>query len=73
MNDRSELGMRFWLTIVGVTLGAVTAGILVFMVIGHIWWTWGFFGACLAVAAAALGFGYVYDRRDRKRRGRLTA
>lgn len=73
MNDRSELGMRFWLTIVGVALGTVAVGAILFVVIGRIWWAWGFFGAFLAVAVGALGFGYVYDRRERKRRGRLTA
>jgi len=65
-NDR-DLGARFWLAIVALSVGAVVAGVILFSLFGWVWYTWGFFGAFLSLCAVALAFGYVVDRRDRRR------
>ena len=65
-ND-GDLGARFWLAILGLAVGAVVAGVILFGLFGWAWYTFGFFGAFLILCAVALGFGWVVDRRDRRR------
>jgi hypothetical protein len=72
MDDSNELEIWFRSAIVaGLSIGAIAAGATV--VIGHIWFSWRFFAAFLVLAAALLGSEYVYARRERMRRERLTA
>jgi hypothetical protein len=74
MDDMSGTGLggRTWAAILGLVVAAVAVGAIVFIVFGWVWYAWGFFGALLCFGAALLGFGYVYDRRERNRRKRLA-
>ena len=62
--DDEKLGLRFWGWLAGVlVLGAI--GLLVlFLILGHAFYAWGFFGGFIAVAAILLGIAWVYDRRQ---------
>jgi membrane protein implicated in regulation of membrane protease activity len=68
MNDDEGLGGRFWLMLVGGAIGAVLVGGLFLWLFGRAWYAWGFFGAFLMLCAALLAFGWVYDRRERRKR-----
>ena len=61
------LGGRFWLTIMGIAVGAVLAGVLLFILWGWAWYAWGGFGALLLFALALLGGAYIHDRRQQER------
>jgi polyferredoxin len=68
-ND-NELGWKFWLGIVAFAIAAGLAVLITMLIIGRVWYAWGFFGMFLALAAVALVAGYIVDKRDaRKRRG----
>ena len=66
------MGARVWLSIFAICIGAVFAGVLLFLLFGWAWAAWGFFGAFAALTLIAVGFGYYVDRRDAKRRGQLA-
>ena len=68
-----ELGGRFWLGLLGICLGAVVAGAILFLLFGWAWSAFGFFGALIVLALIALTFAYIHDRREQNRRGRLPA
>ncbi len=70
-NER-ELGLRFWVLLIGMGLGAMVVGVVLFLIFGELWYRWGFFGAFLALGLVLIGWGYWYDRRQRKRRERLA-
>jgi polyferredoxin len=73
MDEDTSLGARFWLMIVLLAAGAVAAAALFMVIFGRLWYAWGLFGAFLALGAALMAFGWAYDRRQRRRRERLTA
>ena len=56
MSDASdtELGSRFWLPVMGVVVGGLIAAFVLFIIVGGVWYAWGFFGAFLFVTAALL-------------------
>jgi Kef-type K+ transport system membrane component KefB len=66
------MGARVWLSIFGICIGAVLAGVILFIAFGWAWGTWGFFGAFAALTAVAVTFGWFYDRREARRRGQLA-
>jgi hypothetical protein len=68
-----DLGARFWLTIIGVTLAAALGGFLIFAIIGWAWYAWGLFGLLLFLGVVFVGIGWIVDRREAKRRSRLAA
>jgi hypothetical protein len=63
-----DLGWRFWVkwAILLVALGI--AAMIVFLLIGVAWAAWGLFGTLAALAVVLLLFGWLYDRREAKRR-----
>ena len=72
MDEDTGLGARFWLMVALYCVGAVAATAIFFVIFGRLWYTWGLLGAFIALGAALMVFGWAYDRRDRKRRERLT-
>jgi len=71
-SDERGVGVRFWLSVLGLLVAAIVAGVIVFIVIGWAWYAWGFLAMMLLVGAVLIGFGYVYDRREQHRRRRLA-
>jgi Kef-type K+ transport system membrane component KefB len=63
-----ELGARFWFGLLGICVGAVVAGAILFLLFGWAWSAWGFMGAFIVLSAIALGFAYVHDRRENRHR-----
>jgi hypothetical protein len=61
MND-DGLGARFWFTALGAILAFGIGGILLFSLLGAVWYRWGAFGALLAGFALILGVAYFVDR-----------
>jgi membrane protein implicated in regulation of membrane protease activity len=72
-NERDELGARFWLMFIGGLVAAALAGIILIGLFGRAWYAWGFFGAFTVLAVALIASGYLYDRREQKRRRGLAA
>ena len=67
-----ELGARFWLGLLGICVGAVVVGAILFLLFGWAWSAFGFIGALIVLALIAIGFGYIHDRRQENRRRRLA-
>ena len=67
------LGGKFWLSILGIIVGFVVGGLLFYLVFGWAWYTMGFFAAFGLLALILIGFGWVYDRREQRRRSSLAA
>jgi Kef-type K+ transport system membrane component KefB len=67
-----ELGGKFWLGLLGVCVGAVVAGAILFLLFGWAWSAFGFIGALIVLGALAIGFAYIHDRRQESRRRRLA-
>ena len=61
------VGAKFWFGLVGGVIAAGIAVAIIFWLIGAAVVAWGFFGAILAIAAVAIGFGWLYDRRQPSR------
>jgi Kef-type K+ transport system membrane component KefB len=68
-----ELGARFWLGLLGICVGAVVVGAILFLLFGWAWSTFGFIGALIVLGALAIGFAYIHDRREQNRRRGLAA
>src|SRR3954470_24348261 len=63
-----DLGGSFWLGLLGICVGAVVAGAILFVLFGWAWSAFGFIGALIVLGALAVGFAYVHDRREQNRR-----
>jgi len=63
-----ELGGSFWLGLLGICVGAVVAGAILFLLFGWAWSAFGFIGALIVLGALAVGFAYIHDRREQNRR-----
>jgi hypothetical protein len=68
-SDEEGLGAGFWLWIVGLAVGGVVVAVLIFMLMGWAWYSWGFFGAFALIALVSLAIGFVYDRRQERGMG----
>ena len=68
-----DLGGRFWLGVIGLAIGLALAAYLIFALIGWAWYAWGFFGMLLVFSAILIGFGYIHDRRQARRRRGIAA
>ena len=68
-----ELGAKFWFGLLGICVGAVAVGAILFLLFGWAWSVWGFMGAFIVLAVIALGLAYIHDRREQNRRERLSA
>ena len=63
-----ELGGKFWLAAIGGAIAFGIAGLLLFLVIDAAWARWGFLGMFLFLSLLMLLFGWIFDRRQAKRR-----
>jgi bacteriorhodopsin len=68
-----ELGWRFWLAVLAVGIGVSIGAYLVFVFFGWAWYSFGFIGMFAVLAAILIGIGYVFDKREQRRRKRLAA
>jgi membrane protein implicated in regulation of membrane protease activity len=67
-----ELGGRFWLGLLGICVGAVVVGAILFLLFGWAWSAFGFIGALIVLALIALAFAYIHDRREQNRRRSIS-
>ena len=67
-----DLGAKFWLKFIAGAIACAVAAVLVFLLVGAAWARWGFFVMFLLLGAVLLGIGWVFDRRERKRRDSLA-
>lgn len=68
-----DLGAKFWFGLIGIAIAAIVAGAILIGIFGWAWYAWGFAGAFLILCAVLLAFGWVYDKREQKRRESLAA
>ncbi len=62
-----DLGGRFWLRLMGLTIVIGIAALIVFLLIDVVWYAWGVVGALLVTFLVMLVIGWAYDRRQAKR------
>ena len=70
-DEGTGLGAKFWLGLIGATLALAIGGLILFLIVGAVWYAWGFLGTLLVLFAVTAGFGYVHDRRAQRRYERL--
>ena len=58
------MGARFWIVFVASVIAGGILLAIIFRILGQALLHWGFFGAIILIAAVALGFGWLYDRRQ---------
>jgi uncharacterized membrane protein len=58
------VGGRFWIRLFAFIVGIGIATVILFAVIGAALVAWGVLGAFIFFGALALGFAWVYDRRE---------
>lgn len=68
-----EFGWRFWLSMMGAVVATILGGFLFYKLFGWAWYTFGFLAAFGLLALVLIVGAYAYDRRDQRRRGRITA
>lgn len=59
-----DLGAGFWLKLAGVFIAGAILLFIFTMLFLHAVYAWGLFGTLLVLAAIALFFGWLYDRRN---------
>lgn len=70
VNDDNDMGGgKFWLLIIGGAIGCAVVGVIGLLLIGAAWARWGFLGMFLLLSVILLGIGWIFDRREAKRRG----
>ena len=62
-----ELGGRFWLKLMGLTIAIGVGALIAFLLIGVVWYAWGVVGALLVLFLVMLVLGWAHDRRQEKR------
>jgi len=70
-DEQVKLGSRFWLPLIGLIVGIGIAGLVLFLIFGRVWYTWGVLGALVFLFACVLLFAWIVDRRDRRRRANI--
>jgi uncharacterized membrane protein len=61
---RFDRRVGFWIKMLAAIVGIGIAVGIVFLVIGAALIAWGIFGALIVIGGLALGFAWVYDRRQ---------
>ena len=62
-----HLGGRFWMMLLGITVGVVIGAALIFLLIAGAWAKWGFFSALIVCGLVIAGMSWVYDRSHSRR------
>jgi polyferredoxin len=68
-----ELGARFWLAVAAIAIGGGIAVLVLFALVGRVWYAWGFGGLFALIIVLLLAAGYLSDRREKRRRAALGA
>lgn len=71
MDDDDGLGAGFWLKLAGLFIVGAIALFVLLAIFWRISYAWGFLGAFLFLAAAALLFGWIHDRREARQRAAI--
>jgi hypothetical protein len=58
------LGAKFWLWIFGVVIAGIIGVVLLFVLVGKAWYSWGFLGALIVLGGLLLGAAWIHDRRQ---------
>lgn len=67
------MGGKFWLGLAGATIAGGILVLILFLLFGWAWYTFGLLGAFLVLSAILLLFGWAHDRRERQRHEGLAA
>lgn len=67
-----DLGVRFWLIVLGLAIGGVVAFVLLLALLGWAWYTWGLLGAMIFFISVLALIAWISDRRVRKRYGSVS-
>ena len=57
-----HLGGKFWMSLLGIVIGAVFGCILIFLLVAGAWARWGAIGALIFFGLLLATVSYVYDR-----------
>ena len=66
------MGAKFWLGLVGIALAAGLGALILFLIFGWAWGTFGFFGMFVLFGGVALLAAWVSDRRQERHRRELA-
>lgn len=64
-----DLGAKFWLKLFGLFIVGAIALFIFLIIFTKAVYAWGILGAFLALAAIALFFAWLHDRREQRRAG----
>lgn len=64
-----DLGAKFWLKLFGLFIVGAIVLFIFLIIFTKAVYAWGILGAFLALAAIALFFAWIHDRREQKRAG----
>ena len=68
-----DLGAKFWFGLVGLVIAIGLGAILIFGLMGRVWYAWGFFGMLLFFGLLLGVMSFFYDRREARRDARRDA
>jgi bacteriorhodopsin len=58
-----SLGAGFWLALAGGVLAVSVGAVVIILLIGWAWYTWGLLAALVVIGAIGIGAAYIADRR----------
>jgi len=62
-----HFGRDFWLKLIGGVLVCAIGTVVIFVVLGSVWYAWGFLGVLIVCTVVFGAMGYVHDKRERER------
>jgi Flp pilus assembly protein TadB len=70
-DEQGNLGSRFWLPIFGLIVAGGIGAFLLFLLVDGLWYRYGALGALFFLMGGLLLFGWLYDRRQTRRRANI--
>ena len=58
-----SLGAGFWLALAGGVLAVSIGAVVIVLLVGWAWYTWGLLAARVVIGGIGIGFAYIADRR----------